>query len=102
MRLLLTRLSELELFLPSFHAQYGYRNKLCAADVVQACEALLESMVHNFLLYFYSHHGGNGIVVVCLSVCTKYLEKLLTDFDEIFWSGDRVATLLENLEKSGN
>jgi len=42
---LYTRLSELELFLPSFHAQYGYRNKLCAADVVRACEALLESMV---------------------------------------------------------
>jgi len=39
------RLSELELFLPSFHAQYGYRNKLCAADVVRACEALLDSMV---------------------------------------------------------
>jgi len=42
------RLSELELFLPSFHAQYGYRNKLCAADVVRACEALLDSMVRSF------------------------------------------------------
>ncbi len=36
---------ENELFLPSFHAQYGYKNKFCAADVVRACEALLESVV---------------------------------------------------------
>ena len=34
-----------ELFLPSFHAQYGYKNKFCASDVVFACEALLESVV---------------------------------------------------------
>jgi len=50
--LLITRLNESELFLPSFHVQYGYRHKLCAADVVRACEALLESIV--CILSFYT------------------------------------------------
>lgn len=32
-----------DIVIPSFNAQYGYRNKLCASDVVLACCALLES-----------------------------------------------------------
>lgn len=36
---------EQDLFLPSFHAQYGYRNKVCAMDVVYAAESTLESIV---------------------------------------------------------
>ncbi|XP_064620177.1 cell division control protein 45 homolog [Lineus longissimus] len=37
-------LSPSEIFIPSFLAQYGYRNKLCAMDVAYACAALLESV----------------------------------------------------------
>ena len=39
------RMSEQDLFLPSFHAQYGYKNKVCAADVIASCEAYLEALV---------------------------------------------------------
>ena len=38
--------------LPSFAAQYGYKIKLCATDVVLACAAVLE-----------------GVVSVCVCVC---------------------------------
>ena len=31
--------------LPSFAAQYGYKIKLCATDVVLACAAVLEGVV---------------------------------------------------------
>ncbi|XP_077995544.1 cell division control protein 45 homolog [Glandiceps talaboti] len=33
-----------DIFLPSFQAQYGYKNKFCAADVVHAVGAILESV----------------------------------------------------------
>jgi len=33
---------ESDLFLPSFHAQFGFRHKFCALDYILACEAVLE------------------------------------------------------------
>ena len=39
------RLSEADMFLPSFHAMYGYKNKFCAQDIVHAAEAVLEGIV---------------------------------------------------------
>ena len=39
------RLVAEDVVIPSFNVQYGYKNKLCAADVVQACVATLESIV---------------------------------------------------------
>ena len=41
-----------DIMLPSFAAQYGYKIKLCATDVVLACAAVLE-----------------GVVSVCVCVC---------------------------------
>ena len=41
-----------DIMLPSFAAQYGYKIKLCATDVVLACAAVLE-----------------GVVSVCVHVC---------------------------------
>ncbi|ELT95314.1 hypothetical protein CAPTEDRAFT_224008 [Capitella teleta] len=35
---------EHDLFLPSFLASYGYKNRFCASDVVRVCATLLESM----------------------------------------------------------
>ena len=40
-------LDEADLFLPSFNAQYGYKNKVCASDIVYACEAVLETVEKN-------------------------------------------------------
>lgn len=37
-------ISSQDIFLPSFHVQYGYRNKFCAEDVVHSCEAVLQRM----------------------------------------------------------
>ena len=34
-----------DIMLPSFAAQYGYKIKLCATDVVLACAAVLEGVV---------------------------------------------------------
>ncbi|KAK7462004.1 hypothetical protein BaRGS_00038586 [Batillaria attramentaria] len=36
-----------DIVLPSFSAQYGYKTKLCAADVVLACAAVLEGVDRN-------------------------------------------------------
>ena len=38
-------INEQDLFLPSFHAQYGYKNRYCATDIVYICEAALQSVV---------------------------------------------------------
>ena len=38
-------LSEEQLLVPSFKAQYGYKNRYCAADMVYSCESLLEAPV---------------------------------------------------------
>ena len=38
-------IDEQKLFLPSFHVQFGFKNKFCATDAVLACEAMLESVV---------------------------------------------------------
>jgi hypothetical protein len=39
------RLTMQDIVLPSFSAQYGYKVKLCATDVVLACAAVLEGVV---------------------------------------------------------
>ena len=38
-------MAEDALFVPSFKAEYGYKNKYCAFDMVHACETLLEAPV---------------------------------------------------------
>ncbi|KAK2193471.1 hypothetical protein NP493_12g04017 [Ridgeia piscesae] len=40
-------IDEQKLFLPSFHVQFGFKNKFCAMDAVLACEAMLESVSAN-------------------------------------------------------
>ncbi|KAK2169147.1 hypothetical protein LSH36_12g20040 [Paralvinella palmiformis] len=37
-------INEQDLFLPSFHAQYGYKNRYCATDVIYASEAVLQDV----------------------------------------------------------
>ena len=32
------------MFLPSFHAQYGFRHKYCAVDLLHSCNAVLEAV----------------------------------------------------------
>ena len=39
------RLVDEDVILPSFFAQYGYKNKLCATDVVHVTAAVLETSV---------------------------------------------------------
>ena len=35
-----------DVILPSFFAQYGFKNKLCATDVTYVTAAILENMVN--------------------------------------------------------
>lgn len=39
------RLVDEDVILPSFFAQYGFKNKLCATDVAHATVAILENTV---------------------------------------------------------
>ena len=41
----LFRLTDEDVILPSFFAQYGYRNKLCATDVAYVIASVLENTV---------------------------------------------------------
>lgn len=45
------------MIVPSFSAQYGYKNKLCAMDVTLSCASILEAIVSaNFV-------GGRGFSI---------------------------------------
>ena len=49
-----------DIMLPSFTAQYGYKIKLCATDVVLACAAVLEGVVSELFSVFLSSTIGGG------------------------------------------
>ena len=42
-----------DIVIPSFYAQYGFKNKLCATDAVYACDAALESVVIFYLIFYF-------------------------------------------------